>query len=450
LEEILPINDPSLSEGIKFGFFEKINKIETSSKSSDPFPHTTAITKSFKESQPLSSASIRINLEKIDNLMNGIGELVIAMSMLEQYAHNLEDTKIKNGFNERIGYLRHTIRDLQDSVMSTRMVPMEHIYSKFPKLIRDISKKLNKEILFKTNGDDVEIDKAMIEGLSDPLMHIIRNACDHGIESFETRLRSGKSKEGTIHIEATYANEQIMITISDDGRGIDSERVVAKALSSGIISAERSRLMSEKEKINLIFEPGLSTASDVSDISGRGVGMDVVRSNINRLGGSIQIDSTVGEGTTLRLLLPLTLAIVDVLTVVIGNSNFFLPLSVIIESLQPEPSMIKSLGNHNNEVLILREEAIPIIRLHEIFNLKTENTLLTDGILIIVRYGTSKVALLVDMFLNQQQVVIKSIEKNFKSVEGFSGASIKGDGTIGLILDVVAITEVHKRFKGFL
>lgn len=450
LAEPLPLDDPSLGEGIKFGFFGEIKPTDISAKPSSQPPHATGMPKSFKESPALSSASIRINLEKIDNLMNGIGELVIAMSMLEQYAHNLEDNKIKNGFNERIGYLRHTIRDLQDSVMSTRMVPMEHIYSKFPKLIRDISKKLQKEILFKTNGDDVEIDKAMIEGLSDPLMHIIRNACDHGIESSEARLHAGKSREGTIHLSATYANEQIMITISDDGRGIDSQKVMAKALSSGILSAERSHLLTEKEKINLIFEPGLSTAEDISDISGRGVGMDVVRSNINRLGGSIQIESTVGEGTTLRLLLPLTLAIVDVLTVVIGDSNFFLPLSVIIESLQPEFSMIKSLGNHQNEVLILREEAIPIIRLHEIFNLETHTHLLTEGILIIVRYGTSKVALLVDMFLNQQQVVIKSIEKNFKSIEGFSGASIKGDGTIGLILDVVAITEIHKRYRGFL
>lgn len=450
LSELPPIDLPSANEGIKFGFFGEVTKQDTSAKPSSQPPQAAVKSQPLKEPSTLSSASIRINLEKIDNLMNGIGELVIAMSMLEQYAHNLEDTKVKNGFNERIGYLRHTIRDLQDSVMSTRMVPMEHIYSKFPKLIRDISKKLQKEILFKTNGDDVEIDKAMIEGLSDPLMHIIRNACDHGIESSEVRLHAGKSREGTIHIAATYANEQIMITISDDGRGIDPEKVVQKALASGILSAERSPLLTEKEKINLIFEPGLSTADDISDISGRGVGMDVVRSNINRLGGSIQIESTSGEGTTLRLLLPLTLAIVDVLTVVIGDSNFFLPLSVIIESLQPDVSMIKSLGNRNNEVLILREEAIPIIRLHEIFNLETDTDRLTEGILIIVRYGTSKVALLVDMFLNQQQVVIKSIEKNFKSIEGFSGASIKGDGTIGLILDVVAITEIHKRRKGFL
>lgn len=426
-------------EGVSFGFFDEASPLQKNEeKEIDIHP---------KEFHSLSP-SIRINLEKIDTLMNGIGELVIAMSMLEQYTQSIEDKKIKNGFEERIEYLRHTIRELQDSVMSTRMVPMEQVYGKFPKLIRDIGKKLGKEILYVTAGDDVEIDKAMTEGLSDPLMHIIRNACDHGIETPSERIRQGKKAEGTIKIEAAQANERITVTIADDGKGMDTAKLVEKALEIGIISAERAALLSEQEKFSLIFEPGFSTASDISDISGRGVGMDVARSNINRLGGSIQIESTPGKGTIMRLSFPLTLAIVDVLTVMVGKNHFFLPLSSIIESLQPTPEMIQSLGNHNNEMLILREEAIAIVRLHDIFHLKTEISALSEGILIIARYGASKVALFVDMFLNQQQVVIKPIDKHFKAIEGFGGASIKGDGSIALILDVVSITAMHKRSKG--
>jgi len=434
-------------EGETFGFFKKVLKPEIASPLLAIEPKTKA-EPSTKEPHLVGNASIRVNLEKIDNLMNGIGELVIAMSMLEQYADNLTDQKIKNGFNERIGFLQHTIRDLQDSVMSTRMVPMEQVYSKFPKLIRDIAKTLHKEIIFKTSGNDVEIDKAMIEGLSDPLMHIIRNACDHGIEPSDQRVQLGKPIEGTITIEAMQANEQIIISIHDDGKGIDTQRIVEKAIAMNILTKDKALTLSHKEKINLIFEPGFTTTTDITDLSGRGVGMDVVRSNINRLGGSIQIDSTLGEGSLFRLLLPLTLAIVDVLTVVIGNSHFFLPLSVIIESLQPQTSMIQSMGNKNNEILILREEAIPIIRLHTIFNIETPVKSLSEGMLIIVRYGTSKVALFIDIFLNQQQVVIKPIDKNFKAIKGFSGASIRGDGSIGLILDVVAITAIYKHSKG--
>jgi two-component system chemotaxis sensor kinase CheA len=244
------------------------------------------------------------------------------------------------------------------------------------------------------------------------------------------------------------ANEQIIISIHDDGKGIDTQRIVEKAIAMNILTKDKALTLSHKEKINLIFEPGFTTTTDITDLSGRGVGMDVVRSNINRLGGSIQIDSTLGEGSLFRLLLPLTLAIVDVLTVVIGNSHFFLPLSVIIESLQPETSMIQSMGNKNNEVLILREEAIPIIRLHDIFKIETPVKSLSEGMLIIVRYGTSKVAIFIDIFLNQQQVVIKPIDKNFKAIKGFSGASIRGDGSIGLILDIVAITAIYKHNKG--
>ena len=442
LEKIDRIQEKIDSSEERFGFFNDEDAVKEETLSS------VNVTSTIKpSSNTVASSSIRINLSKIDKLMNDIGELVIAMSMLDQFTQSIDNDRIKNGFNERIGYLRHILRDLQDSVMSTRMVPMEHVYSKFPKLVRDIAKDLKKEITFNTSGDDVEIDKAMIEGLSDPLIHIIRNACDHGIETPKDRLMAGKSKEGTIHIGATQANEQIIISISDDGKGIDEQRIVEKAIDAGVTSHERVKSLSISEKLSFIFEPGLSTASNITDISGRGVGMDVVRSNINRLGGSIKIDSEVDKGTTLKLILPLTLAIVEVLNVIVGDSSFFLPLASIVESLQPHESMIKSLGNSNNEVLILREEAIPIIRLHDIFNIPTKSENLEHGMIIIVRFGTSKVSIFVDMFLNQQQVVIKPIDKNFKPIEGFSGASIKGDGSIGLILDVAAIAQMYRRNK---
>lgn len=443
-----PPQDSKVAENERFGFFIDPQENSDSAPPVIAKEATTPNTHLIKDTHAIAAASIRVNLEKIDSLMNGIGELVIAMSMLEEYAEVISDSKLKNGFSERIGFLRQTVRDLQDSVMSTRMVPMEQVYAKFPKTVRDLAKNLNKEIYFKTTGNDVEIDKAMIEGLTDPLMHIIRNACDHGIEAPHERLKAGKGTEGTIAIEATQANEQIFIHIRDDGKGIDPEKIVQKAIQVGLITEERGRLLSDKEKISLIFEPGFTTAQTITDISGRGVGMDVVRSNINQLGGTIHIESVPGEGSTFSLMLPLTLAIVDVLTVSIGSSHFFLPLSVIVESLQPDTAMIQSMGNHRNEALILREEIIPVIRLHELFSIPSPITDLTDGILIITRYGTAKVALFVDMFANQQQVVIKAIDKHFKSIDGFSGASIRGDGSIGLILDAGAIVKMHQRIKG--
>jgi len=393
----------------------------------------------------LNSSTIRVDLSKIDVLMNNIGELVIGMSMLSQYALGIEDTKIKNGLFERVELIERHIRELQESVMSTRMVPMENIYSKFPKQIRDIAKKLDKEIELKTFGDSVEIDKAMIEGLSDPLMHIIRNACDHGLEKPEDRERCGKNKIGTITLGAEQANGQIMVTISDDGAGIDGDKVAKKGVEKGIITEERYSQLSHQEKIEMIFEAGLSTAKTVTDISGRGVGMDVVRENISKLGGMVKIESKLGEGTKFIISLPLTLAILEGLNVSVGSDLFILPLSNIVESLQPESHMIRSSKDGYDEILILRDEALSIVRLHDVFNIEPKHKELTEGMLIIVRLGMGKIALFVDMFLTQQQVVIKPIEKNFRQVEGISGGTVKGDGTIGLILDIAGIYTIHKR-----
>lgn len=392
-----------------------------------------------------ANSSIRVDLSKIDTLMNSIGELVIAHSMLSQYTYMMNDQKIKSDLNERLDLIDRYIRELQEAVMSVRMIPMETVFSKFPKIIRDTAKRLNKKIDFRHYGDNVEIDKAMIEGLTDPLTHIVRNAMDHGIESIDKRKAAGKSESGTLLMSAEQANGQIIIKIQDDGGGINIEKVTAKALQNGIIDEAQASAMSDDDKAMLIFAPGLSTAEAVTDISGRGVGMDVVMSNIKQLGGDVKVETEQGFGSTFTIILPLTLAILDGLNVRVGAEQFILPLSSIIETLKPESSMIKQIGDEGSEVLMLREEFIPIVRLHSVFNVIPQNYKLIEGLLIVVRSGAKKIALFIDEFMNQQQFVIKPLDKNFRNAHGIGGATVRGDGTIGLIIDTMNITQNTNR-----
>jgi two-component system chemotaxis sensor kinase CheA len=327
------------------------------------------------------------------------------------------------------------------------MVPMESIYSKFPKVVRDISKKLGKKVNFDHKGDSVEIDKAMIEGLTDPLMHIIRNSLDHGLETPEERVNSGKDETGTILIAAEQSNGQMIITIKDDGKGIDAERVAQKALENGQIDENQLRQMDNNEKAMLVFGAGVSTADQITDISGRGVGMDVVKTNINKLGGIIKLDTELGVGTTITIMLPLTLAILDGLDIAVGEVKYILPLSSIVESLQPTSEMIKKIGDGSQDLLMLREEFIPVVRLHKLFDITSKHTNLEEGMLIVVKSGNLKVALFIDEFLHQHQVVVKPLDKNFRSVEGIGAATVRGDGSIGLILDVMGIIEAQKKVE---
>lgn len=389
--------------------------------------------------------NIRVNLDKIDLLMNNVGELVITNAMLTQFSSTIEENRIRNSVLERLELLERHIRDMQDSIMSIRMVPMESIYSKFPKVVRDISKKLGKKVDFKHYGDAVEIDKAMIEGLTDPLMHIIRNSLDHGIETPEERSLTSKPESGSISISAEQANGQMIISVSDDGKGIDAEVVARKVYEQGQISETQYNSMDDNEKAMLIFGAGVSTADKVTDISGRGVGMDVVKTNIQKLGGTIKLDTTKGLGTTITIMLPLTLAILDGLDIKVGSQKYILPLSSIIESLQPTSEMIKKIGDGSQELLMLREEFIPVIRLHELFGLKKTFEKLEDGMLIVVKSGTTKIALSIDEFQDQHQVVVKPLDKNFRSVEGIGAATVKGDGSIGLILDVIGIINAQTK-----
>jgi len=391
--------------------------------------------------------NIRVNLDKIDLLMNNVGDLVITNAMLTQFSTSIEEVKTRNAVLERLELLERHIRDMQDSIMSIRMVPMESIYSKFPKVVRDISKKLGKKVEFKHYGDNVEIDKAMIEGLTDPLMHIIRNSLDHGLETTEERAGTNKSDVGSIIISAEQANGQMIITIEDDGRGIDSEKVALKALDQGQIDENQFNSMTSNEKAMLVFGAGVSTADEITDISGRGVGMDVVKTNIQKLGGAIKLDTNLGEGTTITIMLPLTLAILDGLDIAVGDQKYILPLSSIVESLQPTSDMIKKIGDGTQDLLMLREEFIPVVRIHQLFGLEKSFENLEDGMLIVVKSGNTKVALSIDEFLNQHQVVVKPLDKNFRSVEGIGAATVRGDGSIGLILDVVGIINAQIKIE---
>lgn len=391
--------------------------------------------------------SIRVNLDKIDLLMNNVGDLVITNAMLTQFSSTIDETKTRNSVLERLELLERHIRDMQDSIMSIRMVPMESIYSKFPKVVRDISKKLGKRVEFKHYGDNVEIDKAMIEGLTDPLMHIIRNSLDHGIETPTEREQTGKPEVGSISISAEQANGQMIITIQDDGKGVNSERVAKKALEQGQIDENQFNTMTDNEKAMLIFGAGLSTAETITDISGRGVGMDVVKTNIQKLGGAIKLDTHLGEGTTITIMLPLTLAILDGLDIRVGNQKYILPLSSIVESLQPTSEMIKKIGDGTQDLLMLREEFIPVVKLHQLFGLERSFSKLEEGMLIVVKSGNTKVALSIDEFLNQHQVVVKPLDKNFRSVQGVGAATVRGDGSIGLILDVIGIINAQIKIE---
>jgi len=391
------------------------------------------------------NSTIRVSIDKIDLLMNNVGDLVITNSMLSELQSEIDDKLLASKFMEKLQLLEREVRSIQDAVMNVRMVPMETIYSKFPKMIRDVSKKLNKRIDYKHVGDSVEIDKATIERLTDPLMHIIRNSLDHGIEDSKTRLAAGKDETGSLTISAKTTNGQIIITIEDDGGGINVDKVCEKAISSGILTVEDVARMTHKEKAMIIFAAGLSTASEVSDISGRGVGMDVVKTNIESLGGKIDVDSITGVGTTMKITLPLTLAILDGLNIKLGTEIYVIPLGTVAETLQPTKDMIKYIGDGKTEFLHLRGDFLPIIKLHEIFDADESSTKnFEDGIFLILVQGEQKLAIFVDEFQTQQQFVVKPLDKNFLNIPGFSGATIKGDGSISLILDAFALNKEDK------
>lgn len=399
-------------------------------------------------SQATAAASIRVETVKIDALINMVGELVITQSMLGLLGETIEDKQAVSAQDiekmlDGLMQLERNTRELQTSVMQVRMMPISFSFSRFPRLVRDMSGKLGKKIDLKLLGEATEVDKTVIEKIGDPLVHLVRNSLDHGIEEPDERIAAGKPETGTIELNAFHQGGNIVIEIKDDGRGMDRNKLLNKAIEKGLVSEDD--ILSDKQVFELIFMPGFSTAEQVSDVSGRGVGMDVVRRNIQELGGGVEIDSKLGVGTTMTIRLPLTLAILDGQTVKVGDENYIIPIISIIESIQIKPDMLNKVAGQA-ETFRLRDEYIPIIKLHDVFNLdNADQVSLSDGLLVVVEADGQHVGLYVDDLLGQQQVVIKSLENNYKKIEGFSGATILGDGSVALIMDMPGILRLNKQ-----
>ena len=385
------------------------------------------------------AGTIRVGVEKVDQIINLVGELVITQAMLVQTASTLDPVvhdRLLNGIEQ----LERNARDLQEAVMSIRMMPMDYVFSRFPRMVREGAARLGKQISLQTHGQATELDKSLIERIIDPLTHLVRNSLDHGIEAPERRVAAGKSPEGQLTLSAQHNGGQIVIEVSDDGGGLNRERILAKAAQQGIAISETA---SDDEVWQLIFAPGFSTAEQVTDISGRGVGMDVVRRNIQGMGGHIQLSSRPGHGTSTRIMLPLTLAILDGMSVRVGEETFILPLSHVTESMQPAPEQIRSLSE-DEQVLHVRGEYLPMIALHKVFDVQGAQTEASRSIAVILQAEEVRFALLVDHLIGQHQVVVKNLESNYRKIPGVSAATILGDGSVALIVDVFALLRLTR------
>jgi two-component system chemotaxis sensor kinase CheA len=383
-------------------------------------------------------SSIRVSTEKIDELMNTVGELVITQSMLTQLGAKVSGV-VAEQLRSGLAQLERNVRELQESVMRVRMLPISFVFSRFPRMVRDLSGRLGKQVELKVTGDQTELDKTVLEKIGDPLVHLVRNSVDHGIEMPDARVAAGKSATGTVFLEAYHKGGNITVEVGDDGGGLNKDRIAAKARERGLIGP--NDVLSDEHIYELIFMAGFSTAEQTTDISGRGVGMDVVRRNIKELGGNIEVRSTLGRGSRFIITLPLTLAIVDGQSVAVGTETYIVPLITIIESLQLKPGMVNRVAGQG-EAFWFRDACVPVVRLHEVFGLKPRATQLHEGLIMVVEGEGRRVGLFVDDLLGQQQVVIKSLETNFRRVDGVSGATILGDGAVALILDVAGLIRV--------
>jgi len=388
--------------------------------------------------------SIRVDTAKIDSLINMVGELVITQSMLGMLGEDFNMSRVEK-LIEGLGQLERHTRELQESVMQIRMLPISFTFSRFPRLVHDLSTKMGKSIELEMIGEDTEVDKTVIEKIGDPLVHLVRNSLDHGIEMPAERAAAGKPETGKIQLIASHKGGNIVIEIRDDGRGLNRDKILEKALEKGVVSDASN--LTDKQIYELIFEPGFSTADQISDVSGRGVGMDVVRRNINELGGGIEIESNPGEGSAIIIRLPLTLAILDGQSIKVGEETYIVPLVSIIESIQVRADMVNMVAG-KGETFKLRDEYLPVIRLHEVFGIENPKTTnISEGLLVVVEGDGGKCGLFVDDLLGQHQVVIKSLETNYKKVEGASGATILGDGSVALILDIPDLMRLAKKYQ---
>ncbi len=384
----------------------------------------------------LESSTLRVSVEKVDQLINLVGELVITQAMLAQNSKSV-DLALHQQMAAGLADLERNTRDLQESVMSIRMIPMSMVFSRFPRMLRDLASKLGKKVDFVTHGEATELDKGLVEKITDPLTHLVRNSCDHGIELPAERLARGKPEQGQITLSASHQGGSIVIEVRDDGKGLSRAKLIAKAREKGIDAPDS---MSDQEAWALIFAPGFSTAEVVTDVSGRGVGMDVVKKNITALGGTVEIDSAEGYGMSVKVRLPLTLAIMDGMSVGVGEECYILPLSSVVESFQVKPEMIRTIG-HSGRVVEVRDEYMPVLELEQIFSVPRFDFEHASGIMVVVEAEGGRVALLVDELLGQQQVVVKNLEANYRRVDDVSGATILGDGRVALILDIGALVR---------
>lgn len=418
---------------------EEVHKEETSETAAPAAPakkdEKKASSKGTKSGKPVVNRSVRVDIEKLDELMNQVSELIIAKNGLVSVTGMLSSQD--QSFNEQIEYLERITTNLHESVMKVRMVPIESVVNRFPRMIRDLSKKLNKEMELIMTGEDTELDRTVIDEIGDPLMHMLRNAADHGLESTIDRLKIGKPQVGTIRLDAYQDGNNVTIEVSDDGSGVDVEKVKKKALEKGQITEEQAEYMTDKEAIDLLFMPAFSTSEKISDVSGRGVGLDVVKNKIEGLGGDVEVVTKLGEGTTFIVRLPLTLAIIQALMVEVSGEKYALPLNSIVTVEEILPEDIRYV--HTKEVINLRGSVIPLVRLNEVLDIEPverEDALLDDGeIVVIVKKGDKQAGLVIDKLLGQQEIVIKSLGKYIHVPKMISGATILGNGEVALIID---------------
>ena len=392
-----------------------------------------------KSAAQKSDSSVRVRTDRLDHFVDIVGELVIAHSMIEQDSSVLDTGHFD--LLKKVTHMGKIVRELQDLSMSMRMIPLKATFNKMARVVRDISQKISKPITFLTDGEDTEIDRNMVDLIQDPLLHMLRNAVDHGIEPAEERAKKGKSKAGTIKLSAGHSGGNIVVEIIDDGRGLDRNKILEKAISKGIVPPDTN--MSDEEIYSLIFAPGFSTAEKVTEVSGRGVGLDVVKKNIEALRGRVDIESRPGQGSIFRLRLPLTLVITDGMLVKVGDERYIIPTINIDMSFRPTMDTISTIGGRG-EMVKKHGSMLPIIRLHNLFSVNNAVQELGDGLLVIINEGSHRCALLVDQLLGQQQVVAKSLGEGMQQVRGVSGGAILGDGKVGLILDTAAISNIAR------
>jgi two-component system, chemotaxis family, sensor kinase CheA len=395
-----------------------------------PATASKAEAKPAAQAAQLESSTLRVSVSKVDQLINLVGELVITQAMLAQNSRAL-DPVINQTLLAGLADLDRNTRDLQESVMSIRMIPMSVVFSRFPRMLRDLASRLGKKVELITHGEATELDKGLIEKITDPLTHLIRNSCDHGIEMPEVRAAKGKPEQGTVTLSASHQGGSILIEVKDDGRGLNKHNLVSKAREKGI---EVSDNITDAEAWMLIFAPGFSTAEVVTDVSGRGVGMDVVKKNIAALNGTVEIESREGLGMKVIVRLPLTLAIMDGMSVRVSNEVYILPLSSVVESFQVKEGEINTVAQ-GAQLVKVRDEYMPVIELERVFDVPRQEYANANSIMVVIEAEGSRVALMVDELLGQQQVVIKNLESNYRKVPNVSGATILGDGKVALILD---------------